>query len=182
MNDAKTVNYPYSDEVYEYVKDIPNNGIAYNVATMYNKYESKAANSTLLIKGVDNTLSLTDAIEVIDNITITDTHTATIKLSGGDIIPGEASYAFSHGSAYTHGEVKKFSISNTISITPKTENLTATPYYYKVQMSGDRYRKVDGTASKMNIQPESFSADITYAEGWFISLPNGTKAISGVDY
>jgi len=182
MIEPKNVDYPYSDDVYTRGDDIPDNKVAYNLATMFNKYKSKVGNSISLVKGASNSLSLTEAIEVTDSVTISDTHTSTIKLTGGEHIPGEVSYGYSHGASYTHGTVKKFSTSNTVTITPKVDHLTATAYYYHIQMSGDRYMKVDGELVRVNKQPESFSAEITYAEGWFITRSDGTKAKAGEDY
>lgn len=182
MTQTKSVDYPYSNDVYTSPHDIPDDGVAYNVAHMYNKYDSKAGNSVNLVKGASNSLGLTTAIEVTDSVAVSDTHSVSIKLSGGEKIPGEANYGYVHSTTYTHGVVKKFSLTNSITLTPKVDNLTATAYYYHIQMGGDRYMKVGGKPQRMNRDPNSFSADVTYAEGWVITHPDGSKAIAGVDY
>lgn len=178
-------NYPVSSTVYLNENQIPRNGVGYNVAVLKNDYSVAAGPTSVLVRGVANTLSASNATAVNDQVTITDTKNYSIDIDVSKwvgFLPAKASFSQTFSTSYVNGTTKTFTQNNQIVVTPLVDGLRATPMYYRTQMSGDRWIFYNGRLMQANVQPNSFNADIVRAQGWELKRADGTPAIYGTDY
>ncbi|HSY15351.1 MAG TPA: hypothetical protein VK816_05150 [Jatrophihabitantaceae bacterium] len=175
-----------SNTVIDGLTNLPADGVAYPVATSEYPYTKEAGATQVLTKDLTTTLTASDTTSTTDQVTTTWTIGGSLSISFQAFkdFPNAGvwgSFSGAYSSAHMNGKTTTFSVSDTITVTPAVDGVTAVPVYYEVQQWGGEYTRDPDTRVTTAISTNSMYDDVAVGEGWLLSC-SGKACVPGVDF
>lgn len=168
---------------------LPCDNTEYPVAVSVNDYNEDAGTPIRLNNNVKTTITATNTKTSMDQVVDTYTNSVTLSLGSDFALPtgvdkGTIGYQWTNSKSYTNGTSVAFAQSQAINLTPKIDNMTATPTFFKKQIWGS-YQKCDSKTKKVTktSSDKALKLDVVVAQGWILKCPkNQNDVCKPTDY